>query len=55
MEGDIQRADGSIVMLDENKAEVRYFTRGWPKIYRPSFNALRPKSHETLEIAHEGW
>jgi phage tail-like protein len=58
VEGDIQRADGSIVMLDENKAEVmRYnFTRGWPAKYTgPSFNAAKTEiAMETLEIAHEG-
>lgn len=58
VEGAIQRADGSIVMLDENKAEVmRYnFKNGWPTKYTgPSFNASKTEiAMETLEIAHEG-
>jgi phage tail-like protein len=58
VEGDIQRADGAIVVLDENKAEVmRYnFARGWPAKYTgPSFNAAKTEiAMETLEIAHEG-
>jgi phage tail-like protein len=59
VEGDIIRADGSIVLLDENKSEVmRYnFTRGWPTKYTgPSFNATKTTevAIETLEIAHEG-
>jgi phage tail-like protein len=58
VEGNIVRADGSIVLLDENKAEVmRYnFTRAWPTKYTgPSFNATKSEiAIETLEIAHEG-
>ena len=58
IQGQIQRADGSIVMLDENRAEVmRYnFVRGWPCKYTgPGLNAANNEiAMETLEIAHEG-
>lgn len=58
IQGTIQRADGSIVMLDENRAEVmRYnFVRGWPCKYTgPGLNAANNEiAMETLEICHEG-
>ncbi|UZK70318.1 phage tail protein [Sphingomonas sp. S1-29] len=58
IQGTIQRADGSIVMLDENRTEVmRYnFVRGWPCKYTgPGLNAANNEiAMETLEICHEG-
>lgn len=58
MNGDVQRADGSIVLLDENRAEVlRWnFSRGWPCKYTgPGLNAANNEiALETLEICHEG-
>ncbi len=58
VQGEIQRADGSVVLLDENRAEVmRYnFVRGWPCKYTgPGLNAANNEiAMETLEICHEG-
>jgi len=58
MKGNVQRADGSIVMLDENRQEVMRwnFLRGWPcKWTGPGFNAANNEiAMETLEICHEG-
>ncbi len=58
VQGTIQRADGSIILLDENRAEVmRYnFVRGWPCKYTgPGLNAANNEiAMETLEICHEG-
>jgi phage tail-like protein len=58
IQGQIQRADGSIILLDENRAEVmRYnFVRGWPCKYTgPGLNAANNEiAMETLEICHEG-
>jgi len=58
VQGTIQRADGSIVLLDDNRAEVmRYnFVRGWPCKYTgPGLNAANNEiAMETLEICHEG-
>jgi phage tail-like protein len=58
VQGQIQRADGSIVLLDENRAEVmRYnFTNGWPCKYTgPGLNAANNEiAMETVEICHEG-
>ena len=58
MKGQVQRADGSIVLLDENRVEVMRwnFTRGWPCKYTgPGLNAANNEiSMETLEICHEG-
>ena len=58
VQGTIQRAVGSIVLLDENRAEVmRYnFTNGWPCKYTgPGLNAANNEiAMETLEICHEG-
>jgi phage tail-like protein len=57
MNGQVQRADGSVVLLDENKAEVQRwnFTRGWPcKWTGPGLNAKNNEiAMETLEICHE--
>lgn len=58
MKGEVQRADGSIALLDENRNEVlRWnFTRGWPcKYMGPGLNAANNEiAMETLEICHEG-
>ena len=58
VQGQIQRADGSIILLDENRAEVmRYnFTNGWPCKYSgPGLNAANNEiAMETVEICHEG-
>jgi phage tail-like protein len=57
MKGQIQRADGSILLLDENRQEVHRwnFTRGWPCKYTgPGLNAANNEvAIETLEICHE--
>ena len=58
MNGLVQRAPGSVVLLDENRNEVMRwnFTRGWPcKWTGPSLNAKNNEiAIDTLEIAHEG-
>ena len=58
MNGQVDRRQGSIVMLDENKQEVMRwnFNRGWPcKWTGPGLNATNNEiSMETLEICHEG-
>jgi phage tail-like protein len=58
VQGTIQRADGSVIMLDENRAEVMRwnFRRAWPCKYTgPGFNAANNEiAMETLEICHEG-
>jgi phage tail-like protein len=58
MTGNVQRADGSIVLLDEDRDEVlRWnFTRGWPcKHTGPGLNATNNEiAMDTLEICHEG-
>ena len=58
MKGELQRADGSIAMLDEARSEVMRwnFRRGWPCKYTgPGFNAANNEiAMETLEICHEG-
>jgi phage tail-like protein len=58
MQGLVQRADGSVVLLDENRNEVMRwnFTNGWPcKWTGPGLNAKNNEiAIETLEIAHEG-
>ena len=57
-EGNIERKNGSIVLLDDTGQEqVRWnFREGWPtKWTGPSFNATGSEvAVETLEIAHEG-
>jgi phage tail-like protein len=56
--GEVERKNGSIVLLDDKGAEVvRWnFREGWPtKWTGPSFNATGNEvAIETLEIAHEG-
>lgn len=58
MNGQVQRTEGSIVLLDENKQEVMRwnFKRGWPcKWTGPGLNAKNNEiAMETLEICHEG-
>jgi phage tail-like protein len=58
LSGNVQRANGSIILLDENRAEVlRWnFRRGWPcKWTGPDLNAKGSDiAIETLEICHEG-
>jgi len=57
LDGDIQRAEGAIVLNDENQVEVMRwnFSRGWPCKYTgPSFNAANNEiAIETLEICIE--
>lgn len=58
MDGNVQRKNGSIVLLDDTGEEqVRWnFREGWPtKWTGPSFNATGTDvAIETLEIVHEG-
>lgn len=58
VDGEIERKDGSIVLLDRRNAEVARwnFTRAWPSKYTgPSFNAeASDVAIETLELVHEG-
>jgi phage tail-like protein len=58
MDGQVQRADGVIELLDEARAPVlRWrFRRGWPCRYAgPSLRAgCSEVALETLEITHEG-
>ena len=58
LDGDLQRKNGAIVLLDESGQEVMRwkFRRGWPcKIEGPVLNASSNEvAIETLEIAHEG-
>ena len=58
MNGQVQRANGSIILLDENRQEVMRwnFKRGWPcKWTGPALNAKgNDIAIETLEICHEG-
>ena len=56
--GTVQRADGSIVLLDEARNEVMRwnFRRAWPCKYTgPGLNAANNEiAMNTLEICHEG-
>ncbi len=58
VQGEVQRADGSIVLRNENLDEVMRwnFRRGWPCKYTgPTLNAANNEiAMETLEICHEG-
>jgi phage tail-like protein len=58
VDGDVDRRNGSIVLLDDTGTEqVRWnFREGWPtKWTGPSFNATGNEvAIEALEIAHEG-
>lgn len=57
MTGQVQRAEGSVVLLDEQGQEVMRwnFYRGWPcKFTGPGLNAHNNEvAMETLEICHE--
>ncbi len=58
MDGQVERRDGSIILLDEGRNEVMRFKfrRGWPCRWEgPSFDARNSEvALETLEICHEG-
>jgi phage tail-like protein len=58
MNGQVRRAEGSVVLLDENRQEVMRwnFRRGWPSKWTgPGLNAANNEiAMETLEICHEG-
>lgn len=58
IKGDVQRKNGSIVLLDRSGQEkARWnFTNAWPSKWTgPSFNAEgKDVAIETLELAHEG-
>lgn len=58
LDGEVQRANGSIALLDENRQEVMRFNfrRGWPTKWtgpelRASGNEI---AMEMIEICHEG-
>jgi phage tail-like protein len=57
IDGDVQRAEGAIILNDENQVEVMRwnFARGWPCKYTgPSFNAANNEiALETVEICIE--
>jgi phage tail-like protein len=57
LDGQVERADGSIILQDENQTEVMRwnFSRGWPCKYTgPTFNAANNEiAMETLEICVE--
>lgn len=58
VDGDIERLDGSIVLLDRRGQEAARwnFVRAWPAKYTgPSLSAEASEvAIETLELAHEG-
>ncbi len=58
MEGDVERKNGSIVLLNDRREEVARwnFIEAWPtKWTGPSFNATdNAVAIEALEIVHEG-
>jgi phage tail-like protein len=58
VDGNIERRNGSIILLDDDRAEVARwnFVNGWPcKWDGPAFNAKsNDVAIETIEIAHEG-
>ena len=58
MDGQIERRDGSIIVLDDARNRVLRFVffRGWPSKWEgPTLNAKSGEvAIETLEIAHEG-
>ena len=58
LDGQVQRADGTITLLDESRKAVMIwrFRRGWPCKYTgPTLNATANEiAIETLEICHEG-
>ena len=58
LDGQVQRADGTITLLDESRQPVMVwrFRRGWPcKLTGPVLKAKGNEvAIETLEISHEG-
>ena len=58
MNGLVQRTEGTIILLNENRQEVMRWTlqRAWPcKVTPPNLNAKNNEiAIETLEICHEG-
>jgi len=56
--GQVNRTDGSVILLDENRQEVMRwnFKRGWVcKFAGPDLNSMsREIAVETIEICHEG-
>ena len=58
MQGNVQRTEVAIILLDENRNPVMRwnFTRAWPRKWTgPLFNAKGNQvAIETLEICHEG-
>lgn len=58
VDGNVQRANGSIVLLDAARQPVMRwnFRRGWPSKWEgPALNAKSSEvAIETIEIAHEG-
>lgn len=58
MNGTVQRTEGAIIQLDENRQEVMRwkFKRAWPcKFTGPGLNAKNNEiAMETVEICHEG-
>ena len=58
LDGNVQRADGTITLLDESRQSVMQwrFRRAWPcKWTGPTLNAKNNEiAIETLEICHEG-
>jgi len=58
LDGQVQRVDGTITLLDESRSAVMqwHFRRGWPCRWTgPTLNAAKNEvAIETLEICHEG-
>lgn len=58
MDGQVQRADGSVILLDESRQEVMRFNfrRGWPTKWEgPALNSTSNEiAIEMIEICHEG-
>jgi phage tail-like protein len=58
LDGKVQRADGTITLLDESRTPVMQwrFRRGWPCHWTgPTLSATKNEvAIETLEICHEG-
>ena len=58
MQGNVQRTDGAVVLLNEAREEVMRWTfkRAWPSKWGgPSLNAKNNEiAMESLEISHEG-
>ena len=58
MDGDVERRDGAIILLNDHREEVAKwrFREGWPcRMYGPDLNAVESDvALEELEICHEG-